>query len=149
MPSKATIRIEGHAGGDAESRTTKSGKEYVSFSVAVSNGHKDPDTKEWVRDATSWYKVMCFFNKKSILESVRKGIGVVVVGSPKYSAYVSEKTGKTGIDLAIFANEVSILCYDKKESNGNYGDAAFYDDIETGIMDLDENSDAPDSDVPF
>jgi single-strand DNA-binding protein len=149
MPSRATLRIVGHVGQDAETKWTKNGKEYVSFTVAVSNSHKDQTTKEWVKDPSDWYKVFCFQNKKSILDSVRKGNCVVVTGSPKYNAYISKKTGEPVVDLAIFANDVSLLCYDKKENSGGYGDAAFSDNIEAGMINLGDDSEAPEANIPF
>jgi single-stranded DNA-binding protein len=149
MPNRATLKIQGHAGQDPETKTTKGGKDYVSFSVGVSNGHKDQYTKEWVSGPTDWYRVFCFQNKQSILEKVKKGAGVSIVGSPKYSAYISKKTNEPVADLAIFANEVSLICYDRKESSGSYGDAAFEDSIEAGFMSLSDDDGAQDLDIPF
>jgi single-stranded DNA-binding protein len=149
MPSNTTIRVQGHVGQDAEYKKTKNGRDYVTFTVAKSNGHKDKETKEWIKEPSDWYRVYCFRNLNSIYESAKKGTGVSVVDSPKYDAYISKKTGEAMIDLGIFSNDVSLSCYDKKESSGGYGGSAFVNEIESGTMFLDDDRDLPEADIPF
>jgi len=171
MPNKAILNITGHVGADAEQKTAKNGKKYVNFSVAVSSGHRDPQTKEWVVGDTVWHRVMTFQNQSSILRYVKKGVGVSVSGNPKYGAYFSKRTGEAVPDILLFANEVSIVLYDKKDTEGGnteHGQAkadgyapdspdtpgwdfntSAPEEMPDGFFDIGGGSNAPDADVPF
>jgi single-strand DNA-binding protein len=153
MPSRAMIKISGHVGRDPEMKESKNHKPFVVFSVAVSNGYKDKQTQEWVKENSDWYQVMSYRDTQSIMEHVRKGVGVTVTGKPKFKAYINKNSNLPVPDLAIFANEVSIILYDKKESSGGYGGTAFADNIDTEMMNLGDDtggySDFGESDIPF
>lgn len=141
MPNKAVIHIEGHVGrGGAEIKTQKDGgKEFAVFSVAVSNNYKDKNTNEWVERPATWYSVLCNKNLNSICERVQQGIGVSVTGKPYINTYQG-KDGSSKSSIQIWASDVAVICYDKRE--GDYPTKDLPADFEM-------SDDASNADIPF
>jgi hypothetical protein len=54
-----TVTLTGFLGGNAESRTTKSKANFVTFSLATKNSWKDRETGEW-NSRTEWHRAVVF-----------------------------------------------------------------------------------------
>ena len=101
------ICIAGATGRDAEHKTTQSGQELCSFSVAVDDGYGDNKTTMWF-DVTRWGK-----GADSLARILRKGSKVAVTGDLS----TREHDGKTY--LQVRADKVTIQSTPKGSDAGS------------------------------
>lgn len=94
------VIVIGNLGRDPESRTTDSGKTYVSFAVAVSNGRDRAPT--WV-NIKVWDKL-----GEICAQYLRKGSKVAVTGRPAARAWIGQD-GRARSSLEVTADEVEFL----------------------------------------
>lgn len=94
------MQIIGNIGRDPQLVTRTNGKDYLTFSVAVT-----------IPNGTEWYGV-CAPNLEKIRPYLTKGRMVFIQGTPRFSIY------KEVVDVTIFADSVQ-LC-----GGGNRDDAA-------------------------
>lgn len=94
------IQIIGNIGREPQLVTRTNGKDYLTFSVAVT-----------IPNGTEWYGV-CAPNLEKIRPYLTKGRMVFIQGTPRFSVY------KDTVDITIFADSVQ-LC-----GGGNRDDAA-------------------------
>jgi single-strand DNA-binding protein len=134
MPNSAVLQIEGHVGKAPESKQSKGGKLYISFSVAVNNNRKNEEGK-WETVSTDWFDVFAWDNLDSIAEKIDKGTAVRVSGRPSVSPYIA-KDGQAKASMQISAKSVSVICYDKKE--GGYRSQEPPEPAQTWDLDSDE-----------
>jgi single-stranded DNA-binding protein len=81
------MKITGNIGRDPETKTTKGGKPFISFTVAESYGKEDNRT-------TNWFGIS-FFGKPEDMAGMTKGMRVEVDGDLK----VNVKDGKAYLDM--------------------------------------------------
>lgn len=107
MPSMNQHTIIGHLGKDPEVRTTNSGDECASFSVATSEGYKDK-SGQW-QDKTDWHNVVVW-NKHAIntVKKLSKGSLVLVQGKVQTRKW----TDKDGNER--YSTETVVGMYDGK-----------------------------------
>jgi single-strand DNA-binding protein len=74
-----TVTLTGFLGGDAESRTTKSKANFVTFSIATKNSWKDRETGEW-NSRTEWHRAIVFGRPTTLAATLLKGDHVQVQG---------------------------------------------------------------------
>ncbi len=98
--------VIGNIGGDAEIKSTKSGKSFVSFSVAHDKGKDQPTT--WVR--VYWFGGV----NHPLLRYLHKGAKLVVTGDLSVSAY-ADRNGQPAVGVDLFADSVDIVLYPKRE----------------------------------
>jgi single-strand DNA-binding protein len=94
--------ITGNLGKDPEKRSDGQGKDFATFSVAVSVGTKDKPKTDWV-DISCGGKladVVCAY--------LKKGSKVLVTGFPTVSAYISKDGGAVGT-LRVYADDIEFL----------------------------------------
>lgn len=92
-----TITIDGNLGKDAELKSTQSGDDVLSFSVAVRQGWGDKSSSNWFR-VSLWGK-----RARNLSDHLRKGTKVVVQGE----LTIGEYNGKPQFDIR--ANEISFM----------------------------------------
>ena len=80
--------ITGNIGQDLQKKTAKSGRDYVTFTMAESWG------KDEASRVTNWFSV-AFYGKPEMLEGFKKGVRVEVQGDLK----VNQKDGKVYLDI--------------------------------------------------
>lgn len=102
--------IIGNVGKDLEVKTSKAGKEYASFTVAVTQQKKAGQSKAESR----WYNCMLFGNS-AIYDWIKKGAKVYIEGIDE--ATVSEKDGKVYYSLLV--NQIQIVQFAKDETSIN------------------------------
>lgn len=90
------VILAGRAGKDSEIKTSKSGKEFTSFSLATNSGYKDA-SGQW-KETTDWHNVICWWKV-----NISKGDIVYVTAE---LSYYDSKTGKTPL---LTAKEVKVL----------------------------------------
>lgn len=86
------VTLVGRLGGDPEMRFTQSGKSIASFSMVTSKSSKQADGT-WDESETTWYRVDAWDALgENVVESLRKGDEVIVVGR----LYMDTYQGKDG-----------------------------------------------------
>ena len=98
--------VIGNIGGDAEIRPTKSGKNYVAFSVAHDKGREQPTT--WVRVA--WFGGV----DHPLLRFLKKGAKLAVTGDLSVTAYM-DRAGQPSVGMDLFADSVDVVLFPKRE----------------------------------
>lgn len=84
-----TVTLVGRLGGDPEIRFTQLGKSIASFSMVTSKSTKQPDGS-WLESETTWYKVEAWEGLgENVVESLRKGDQVIVVGRLYMDTYTA------------------------------------------------------------
>lgn len=104
------MQIIGNIGRDPQLVTRTNGKDYLTFSVAVS-----------IPNGTEWYGV-CAPNLEKIRPYLTKGRMVFIQGTPRFSVY------KDMVDVTIFADSVQ-LC-----GGGSKDDAAAVSATQAGAQ---------------
>lgn len=92
----------GRLGKDPELRTSQSGKQFCSFTVATDNGYGEKKT-------TDWHNVVCFDKcAEACGKYLKKGSPVYVEGRISYDKY-TDKNGVEKISTRIVASTVDFL----------------------------------------
>ena len=95
-----TITVIGNVGRDPELRIAPSGMQVVKFSVADTIG-KDDDKK------TTWHDIVVFGDQaENVVESVKKGSRVIVIGRISKDTY--EKDGEKRTKVEVVAQDVAV-----------------------------------------
>jgi single-strand DNA-binding protein len=99
----ALIIINGRLGGRPEQRSSKSGKAYLSFSMAHSE-------KKGEKEETVWYRCLWLNGENNGLVSyLDKGSLVSVIGKLQKPRVFQRKDGSSDVDLTVFVTDVSFL----------------------------------------
>lgn len=125
------IILVGNVGKDPEIRSTQSGSEIASFSLATSESYKDKNGEK--QTITQWHNVSVFGKTVNIIKSyVKKGSKLYLEGSIKYDEYEKdgEKRYSTKIVINNFSHKVTLLGENpqKKEADYSLKDTAVFDD---------------------
>ena len=107
MPSFARVTLLGHAGKDGEEYSSKGGKTFYKFSLAVNSGKRG-------EEKVSWFPVW-IEQKETYQYDVRKGQLVFVEGNMVLDKGDPEKTGKFGVTPTVWAHTVVPLEVPKKD----------------------------------
>lgn len=91
----------GNLGKDAEIKQTKTGKEYISFTVAVND--KNGGEKE-----TTWISVFAEMRFQKLVEYLKKGKSVQIIGQLRTSAYIN-KDNNPVVDLRVFPDSIDFI----------------------------------------
>ena len=84
------VTLVGRLGADPEMRFTQGGKSIASFSLVTSKSTKRPDGT-WDESETTWYRVEAWEGfAENIVESLRKGMQVIVVGRQFMDTYTAK-----------------------------------------------------------
>lgn len=149
MPNKNLLEIMGHLGRDPETRSTSSGAEVTSFSIATSNDYKDK-SGEWVKKDATWWNCQVWGGLGAeVVRNFFKGDAVMVRGKCGMREWTG-KDGTTKTTLEVRVSEVFKPIYERK-------DKAAYDEDERPRRKQNANDDFPmdisaagdDADIPF
>jgi len=105
MPKYSNTVIMGHLGKDVELRTSKSGMDIVTASVAVSDGTKD-------KPHTSWYNVVAFDWRGDQLARGTKGDSVLIIGQHKEEEWTTNE-GEKRRSWKLVANYAELISHEK------------------------------------
>lgn len=101
------INFLGRLGADAELKTAKSGKQYVSMRVATDEFKKG-------ERSTAWFNVTYTGDRAvKMHEYLKKGNAVSVMGVETIDTYQSNKTGETMISRDVLADRVDFVNFGK------------------------------------
>jgi single-strand DNA-binding protein len=108
-----TVTLTGFLGGDAESRTSKSKANFVTFSLATKNSWKDRETGEW-NSRTEWHRAIVFGRPAALAATLLKGDHVQIQGQLRTREFEkpADKTG-TGKHRVTEIHVTSILKLDR------------------------------------
>jgi single-strand DNA-binding protein len=102
------ISIIGRVGKDPESRTTSTGTEYATFSVAVK--------RRGAQDKTDWFAVKAWGKTAGVcMQYVAKGRQVAITGSVQIDEWEGQD-GTRRTTVTVNANDVQLL--DKRDDQG-------------------------------
>ncbi len=97
----------GNLGSDPEERYTQAGARILSFSVAVNERKRQPNSDEWV-DKTNWFRVRVMGRQCDYVSTLNKGNRVQVIGNLSVDTYQGRE-GDMRVSLDVFADEVNNL----------------------------------------
>lgn len=98
------IFLTGLLGDDASVKTTPDGKQYLAFSLAVSEGKKPDQTTTWWA-CTAWAP---HFVTSSLKDFMKKGTKIFVDGKPQPRPYVN-KDNQACVSNDVFVHAIELL----------------------------------------
>ena len=103
-----TVAISGNLGQDPELRATSSGTPVLTFSLAVNERRKNPQTAEW-EDRPNWIPVVLFGNRATALSGLlKKGSKIAVTGKLHLNVWETQD-GQRRSRLDVHAWEVELM----------------------------------------
>lgn len=103
------VNISGNLGQDPEMRTTAGGTNILSFSVAVNDRRKNPQSGEW-EDYTNWVPCIVFGTRAEPLSRfLSKGSKVAVEGKLRWSQWEDKETGNKRSKIEVIVDEVEFM----------------------------------------
>jgi len=114
------VELFGRLGSDAEIRTTQSGRDVASFSLATDTGWPDKDKGEW-RKNLHWHKIITFqLGLVGVLrDKGKKGVRVIVNGELSYRAWRKDGEATDRIEAEIIVGNdggINFIDRDKADS---------------------------------
>ena len=102
------VTISGNIGRDPELRQTQGGTQVLTFSLAVSDRKRNPQTGEW-ENATNWIPCVVFGNRaESLSRFLAKGMKCAVEGKLRQSSYQG-KDGQKRSKIEVIVDEVEFM----------------------------------------
>lgn len=106
------VQIAGHLGNDPEERFTQSGQKLVSFRLAT-------NTRRNGKDETVWWRVTVWGDRfAKMMPHLKKGSGVIVVGSMQKPEIYTDKNGQAQISMDLTAEMLYFNPFGKSERQG-------------------------------
>lgn len=107
MQGLNSVTIGGNLTRDAELRATASGTAILSFSVAVNDRRKNPQSGEW-EDYPNFVDCLIFGKRAEVLaQRMVKGTFVCLTGKLRYSLW-EDKNGQRRSKLEVVADEIHL-----------------------------------------
>jgi single-strand DNA-binding protein len=106
-----SITLIGNLGKDAQVHDSKSGKKFLSFTIAV-NKWRNGEQK------TNWYSISWFDFPQNMVQYLTKGKSVIIIGDLECDIRI-DNTGTAKIDRSVFANTVQFVNTGTNEGNNS------------------------------
>jgi single-strand DNA-binding protein len=107
--------ISGNIGRDPELRQTQGGTQVLTFSLAVSDRKRNPQSGQW-EDVTNWIPCVVFGNRAdSLSKFLSKGMKCAVEGKLRQSSY-KDKSGQNRSKIEVIVDEVEFLSGSKAQN---------------------------------
>lgn len=117
--------MSGNIGRDPELRQTQGGTQVLTFSLAVSDRKRNPQSGEW-EEVTNWIPCVVFGNRaESLSRLLSKGMKCAVEGKLRQSSY-KDKSGQNRSKIEVIVDEVEFMSGSKaqnqpqQQQTGNY-----------------------------
>ena len=102
--------ISGNLGREPELRQTQGGTQVLTFSLAVSDRKRNPQTGEW-ENATNWIPCVVFGNRaESLSRFLAKGMKCAVEGKLRQSSYQG-KDGQKRSKIEVIVDEIEFMSH--------------------------------------
>lgn len=113
-----SITIDGRIAADTVKQLAKSGKSFISFSVA-NNEFGDPKSEDGVPQ-TQWFRVTAFEPRLvNLAQYLTKGKPIIVTGRYSNSLWTSQRTGQVNINNEIVATDINFVLGGDKMNGEN------------------------------
>lgn len=107
------VNCSGNIGKDPELRQTQGGTQVLTFSLAVSDRKRNPQSGEW-EEVTNWIPCVVFGNRaESLSRFLSKGMKCAVEGKLRQSSY-KDKSGQKRSKIEVIVDEVEFLSGQQK-----------------------------------
>lgn len=107
--------ISGNIGRDPELRQTQGGTQVLTFSLAVSDRKRNPQSGQW-EEVTNWIPCVVFGNRaESLSRLLSKGMKCAVEGKLRQSSY-KDKSGQNRSKIEVIVDEVEFLSGSKAQN---------------------------------
>ena len=107
--------ISGNLGREPELRQTQGGTQVLTFSLAVSDRKRNPQSGEW-EEVTNWIPCVVFGNRaESLSRFLSKGTKCAVEGKLRQSSY-KDKSGQNRSKIEVIVDEVEFLSASKAQN---------------------------------
>ena len=107
--------ISGNIGRDPELRQTQGGTQVLTFSLAVSDRKRNPQSGEW-EEVTNWIPCVVFGNRaESLSRFLSKGTKCAVEGKLRQSSY-KDKSGQNRSKIEVIVDEVEFMSQSKAQN---------------------------------
>lgn len=117
--------ISGNIGREPELRQTQGGTQVLTFSMAVSDRKRNPQSGQW-EDVTNWIPCVVFGNRAdSLSKFLSKGMKCAVEGKLRQSSY-KDKSGQNRSKIEVIVDEVEFLSGSKAQNGQNQHQANNY-----------------------
>lgn len=137
-----SVNLVGNIGRDPELRTTGSGTNILSFSLAVNDRTRDANG-EWT-EYTNWIDIIVFGERgKALSRHLAKGMRIAVNGRLHYSSW--EKDGQKRSKIEVIANDIDFM-QRKEDGGGNKATPTYSTPKKQQSR---PPADAYDEDIPF
>lgn len=157
MRNNANIELIGYVYGEPESPMVDRFPNFMNFSFSVTKKWKDKFGEE--QKEVAWYKCQSWSEglSKTIKNYVKGGMGLLIKGAPKASAYI-DKEGEAKAQIEVNIAEMFILTSPQEGWNsGNQNNDVSSNNIKNGRHSLKSTkpianlsiSDIADDDIPF
>lgn len=83
------VNVIGYLGGDAQSRTTRNGANFVVLSLATKRSWKDRQSGEW-NSQTTWLRCLVFGRAAEFAATLTKGAQLQITGAIQTRKYVAQ-----------------------------------------------------------
>jgi len=109
------VTISGNLGREPELRQTQGGTQVLTFSLAVSDRKRNPQSGEW-EEVTNWIPCVVFGNRaESLSRFLSKGTKCAVEGKLRQSSY-KDKSGQNRSKIEVIVDEVEFLSASKAQN---------------------------------
>ena len=109
------VNISGNIGRDPELRQTQGGTQVLTFSLAVSDRKRNPQSGEW-EEVTNWIPCVVFGNRaESLSRFLSKGTKCAVEGKLRQSSY-KDKSGQNRSKIEVIVDEVEFMSGSKAQN---------------------------------
>lgn len=146
--------LSGNIGRDPELRQTQGGTQVLTFSLAVSDRKRNPQSGEW-EDVTNWIPCVVFGNRaESLSRFLAKGMKCAVEGKLRQSSYQG-KDGQKRSKIEVIVDEVEFLSGSKAQNQPQQQQANNYaNQYQNGAYSAPQQptgyqSDISDTPIPF
>lgn len=117
--------ISGNIGRDPELRSTQGGTQVLTFSLAVSDRKRNPQSGEW-EEVTNWVPCVVFGKRaESLSRLLSKGMKCAVEGKLRQSSY-KDKSGQNRSKIEVVVDEIEFLSGSKAQNGQNQQQANNY-----------------------
>lgn len=108
--------ISGNIGRDPELRQTQGGTQVLTFSLAVSDRKRNPQSSQW-EEVTNWIPCVVFGNRaESLSRLLSKGMKCAIEGKLRQSSY-KDKSGQNRSKIEVIVDEVEFLSGSKAQNH--------------------------------
>lgn len=119
------VTISGNLGRDPELRQTQGGTQVLTFSMAVSDRKRNPQSGQW-EDVTNWVPCVVFGNRaESLSRILTRGMKCAVEGKLRQSSY-KDKNGQNRSKIEVIVDEVEFLSNSKAQNQAQQPQQANY-----------------------